>query len=71
MRCLILLPFLVACAAPETNYEPTCESQEDLVITHHTYPDGVSRKSEELLCTNGCFKYVFVNDSSIQDSACE
>ena len=63
---LVFCLCLTACAGSkdpliatlESEREPSCAHKAVLDVRMVLYPDGVSRKSEVLQCTDGCFQAV-------------
>lgn len=62
---------LTACAKHDEQKEGpvTCEHQVD--VAQAEYPDGVTRKSEVWKCSDGCYKYAWVNDHNVTFNSCE
>jgi hypothetical protein len=50
--------------------QPICMLSDNGPVTV-SYPDGVSRKSDMFLCSNGCTRYTYVNDGSIKFDQCQ
>ena len=73
MRTLFILSFvlLAACAKhdEQTQGPVTCEHQVD--VAQVLYPDGITRKSEVWQCSDGCYRYAWVNDHNVSFNSCE
>ena len=74
MRLLFILSFVILASCAKSDQakrgEPvTCVDQ--IFPMQALYPDGQIRKSAEFVCSDGCFRYEFVNDPSIFFNTCE
>lgn len=73
IKSIIIIFSLILAACGEDNNsgaDAICVEEEDHFLANVMYPDGVIRKSNRLVCSDGCKIHIWVNDPSINFREC-
>ena len=73
MLRLIMFTIMVlalGCAGPKSGDAPAATCQMEASAYQITYPDGQIRKSDVIVCSDGCTRYTSVDDAAVTFVTC-